>query len=162
MKKHTLALCLFLSLLAAVPTVAANLFSGSIWGLLTPKGVADLKTTPSGQQVLHVVIHHAVTPYYQIQLTHDVAAALPAGAVISYHFLARSPTKNTIHAVIEKRMTPYTRVLDHTITLTPSWKEYTFTAHVPAAYGSRGLAARLQIGQQAGVVEFKSISLTKE
>jgi hypothetical protein len=109
MKKHTLALCLFLSLLAAVPTVAANLFSGSIWGLLTPKGVADLKTTPSGQQVLHVVIHHAVTPYYQIQLTHDVAAALPAGAVISYHFLARSPTKNTIHAVIEKRMSTRSR-----------------------------------------------------
>jgi hypothetical protein len=162
MKKLTLALYLFLSLLAAVPTVAANLFSGSIWGLLTPKGAADLKATSGGQQVLHVVIHHAVMPYYQIQLTHDVAASLPAGAVIRYQFLARASTKNQIHAVIEKRTAPYTRVLDHTITLTPSWKDYTFTAHIPAAYGSRGLAARLQIGQQAGVVEFKGMTMTKE
>ncbi|MBV9850238.1 MAG: hypothetical protein JO250_11235 [Armatimonadetes bacterium] len=154
------AVCLSFGLLAAVTGVAAaDLFAGSSWSLLSPGGAAVLRTAPG--QVLQVTVHHPLKAYYQIELTHDVAAVLPAGATVRYHFLARSPTRNPIHAVIEKRTSPYTHLFDKAITLTPAWKDYTFTTRIPSAYGPRGLAARLQVGQQAGIIEFKSISMTK-
>jgi hypothetical protein len=165
MKQFTcpLALCLSLSLLGGAPAgaAAADLFAGSAWALLRPAGAADLKTVSApGGKILHVTVRRPVTAYYQIQLTHDIAAAVPAGATLRYEFSARSTTKNPIHAVIEKRTAPYTHLLDKPITLTPAWKKYAFSARVPTAYAKNGLAARLQLGQKKGEIEFKGLTLT--
>ena len=54
----------------------------------------------------------------------------------------------------------FVRYVDKPVTLTPAWKQYAFTVPVPTAYGPGGLAARLQLGQKAGVAEFKNITVT--
>jgi hypothetical protein len=153
-----------LGLSAVIPALAAPkpLLAGSSWALLKPAGSATLKTlsTKTGQ-VLIVTVVHASKPFYNIQLTHDIAPSIPKGATLRYQFWAMSPTKNVIFPDIEKRTSPYTHIFNRTVTLTPSWKEYVYTAKVPMAYGARGMAARLQVGQQAGVMEFKGISLTE-
>lgn len=109
--------------------------------------------------LLHVTVLKPAAPYYQTQLTQDITAGVPAGTRLRYQFWARSATKSTFHAVIEKRTAPYTHLIDQQITLTPAWKEYSFTASVPTAYGPRGMAARLQIGQKAGTFEFKNVTV---
>lgn len=160
--RHTSAiLALSLGVFGLASTLsahAADALGKSSWSLLSPKGGADL--THASGSVLHVVVHKATSPYYQLQLTHDIAAAVPAGKSLRYQFWARSATKNPIHAVIEKRTAPYTHYFDKTITLTLAWKQYAFTTPIPTAYGSGGLAARLQLGQQAGAVEFKNMTIS--
>lgn len=144
--------------LACTALHAADALGKASWALLSPPGGAELTTASGG--VLHVAVHKAAPQYYQLQLTHDITAAAPAGKPLRYQLWARSATKNPIHVVIEKRTAPYTHLLDKTVTLTPAWKQYAFTAPVPTAYGPGGLAARLQLGQQAGVVEFKGVSVS--
>jgi hypothetical protein len=136
---------------------APDALGQSSWALLSPKGGADLTSTPGN--VLHVVVHKAAPQYYQIQLTHDIAAAVPAKSSLHWRFWAHSATKTPIHVVIEKRAAPYTHYLDKVVALTPVWRQYDFIA-VPSAYGPGGLAARLQLGQQSGVVELKGIAVS--
>ena len=158
-------LCLSGSLLhsASAGPAAPDLLAGTPWTLLSPVGSGQMSGTAAGAaQVLHVTVLKPVNPYYRIQLTHDIAAALPAGTRLRCRFSARSATHNTFHAVIEKRTAPYTHLIDRQITLTPVYKQYTFVASVPAAYGPRGTAVRLQVGQQAGTFDFKDLTVTKE
>ncbi len=139
---------------------APDLLGSASWALLSPPGSAHLNGKPAGMTpVLNVTVTKPASPYYQIQLTHDISAGVPAGTRIRCQFMARSATHSTFHAVIEKRTAPYTHLADQQITLTPAWKAYTLTASVPAAYGPRGMAARLQIGQQAGSFEFKGVTV---
>jgi hypothetical protein len=137
---------------------AAGVLSPGPWALLAPPGGASLTSAPGG--VLHVTVHKAAASYYQIQLTHNIAAAVPAGATLTYTFSARSATKNPMYAVVEQSSAPYGKVVYNTVTLTPAWKQYTFSAKVPTSYAARALAARLQFGQKAGVLDFKSVSLS--
>ena len=158
-------LCLSGSLLhlAYAGPAASDLLTGSPWTLLSPPGSARMNGTPAGTaQVLHVTVLKPSSPYYQIQLTHDIAAAFPAGTHLHYRFWARSATHSIFHAVIEKRTAPYTHLIDQQITLTPVYKQYTFTTTIPAAYGPRGIAARLQVGQRAGTFDFKDLTVTRE
>jgi|GEM_PF-6427897 len=136
---------------------AADALGKAPWGLISPTGGASLTTSGS---VLHVAIRKAAPQYYALQLTHNITAAIPAKTALHYQLRARSATKNPVHIVIEKQSAPYTHYLDQAVTLTPAWKHYDFTASVPTAYGPNGLAARLQFGQQAGAVEFKSIAIS--
>jgi len=111
--------------------------------------------------VLHAVVHTAPPKYYQTQLTHDVAEAVPAGTTLLYKFSARSASKNPIHVVIEKREAPYTHHLDQIVALTGVWKSYSFKTTIPKTYGAGELAVRLQLGQQAGQIDFKDIAVVK-
>lgn len=145
--------------IAGADTVrAADVLGTASWVLLTPPGGAAL-TTGAGN-VLHVAIRKATPQYYGLQLTHPVAAAVPAKATLRYQLWARSAAKNPVHIVIEKQSAPYTHYLDQAVTLTPAWKHYDFTAFVPTAYGPNGLAARLQLGQKTGSAEFKGIAIS--
>ena len=157
-------LCLSGSLLhsASAGPAASDLLAGAPWTLLSPVGSAQMSGTPAGAaQVLHVTVLKPASLYYQIQLTHDIAAALPAGTHLRYRFSARSATHSIFHAVVEKRTAPYTHLIDQQITLTPVYKQYTFVASIPAAYGPRGIAARLQVGQRAGTFDFKDLTVTR-
>lgn len=158
-------LCLSGSLLhlAYAGPVAPDLLTGAPWTLLSLSGSARMSGTPTGTaQVLHVTVLKPASLYYQIQLTHDIAAAIPAGTRLRYQFSARSATHSIAHAVVEKRTAPYTHLIDQQITLTPVYKQYTFVTSVPAAYGPRGIAARLQLGQGAGTFEFKDLTVTRK
>ena len=153
--------CLLYS--ASAGPAASDLLTGAPWTLLSPVGSAQMGGTPVGTaQVLHVTVLKPVNPYCRIQLTHDIGPAVPAGTRLRYRFSARSATHNTFHAVVEKRTAPFTHLADQQITLTPVYKQYTFVASVPAAYGPRGMAARLQVGQQAETFDFKDLTVTKE
>ena len=158
-------LCLSGSLLhlAYAGPVAPDLLTGAPWTLLSLSGSARMSGTSAGAaQVLHVTVLKPASLYYQIQLTHDIVAALPAGTHLRYRFSARSATHSIFHAVVEKRTAPYTHLIDQQITLTPVYKQYTFVTSVPAAYGPRGIAARLQLGQGAGTFEFKDLTVTRK
>lgn len=137
---------------------AADVLGKASWALLSPPSGAKL--IPATGNVLHVAIYKSTPQYYQVQLTHNLEAAIPAKASLHYQLWARSTTKNPVHIVIEKQSAPYTHYLDQVITLTPTWKHYDFKTTVPTAYGPNGLAGRLQFGQKAGSVEFKSITIT--
>lgn len=155
------AICLscFIRGVVAVSAAPEDVLGGDTWALLTPTGAADL--TVGSNRALHVVVHKPSNLYYQIELTHDIASAVPAKTPLIYQFWARSLSSSPIHAVIEKRTAPYTRLLDKSITLSPKWTEYTLTSTIPVAYHPRGLAARLQLGQQAGAVDFKNITIVR-
>jgi len=158
-------LCLSGSLLhsASAGPAAPDLLAGVPWSLLSPVGSGQMSGTPAGTaQVMHVTVLKPNNLYYLIQLTHDIGPAVPAGTRLRCRFSARSATHNTFHAVIEKRTAPYTHLADQQITLTPVYKQYTFVASAPAAYGPRGTAMRLQVGQQAGTFDFKDLTVTKE
>jgi len=135
---------------------APDLLGSASWTLLSPPKSAHLNGKPAGPS-LSVTVVKPASPFYQIQLTHDIAAAVPAGTRLRCQFWARSATRSTFHAVIEKRTAPYTHFGDQQITLSPVWKKYAFTTPALTASGPRGMAARLQIGQQAGTVEFRNI-----
>ncbi len=157
-------LCLSGSLLhsASAGPAAPDLLAAVPWSLLSPVGSAQMSKTPAGTaQVLHVTVLKPASLYYQIQLTHDIVAALPAGTHLRYRFSARSATHSIFHAVVEKRTAPYTHLIDQQITLTPVYKQYTFVTSIPAAYGPRGIAARLQVGQRAGTFDFKDLTVTR-
>ncbi len=153
-------LCLAGALFCSLPAGAAasDLLGSTSWALLSPAGSAHLNGKPAGPS-LSVTVAKPATPYYQIQLTHDIAAGTPAGARLRYQFWARSATHSAFHAVIEKRTAPYTHYVDQQITLTPTWKEYVFTTPPLAASAPRAMAARLQIGQQAGSYDFKNLTV---
>ena len=137
---------------------APNLLGGASWALLSPSGSAHLNGKPAGPD-LSVTVVKPASPYYQIQLTHDIAAGIPAGARLHYQFSAKSATRSAFHVVIEKRTAPYTHYIDQQITLTPTWKEYAFTTPPLAASAPRAMAARLQVGQQAGRFDFKNLTV---
>ena len=157
MKKLTSAAVLS-AMLLAVPAFAGDLLGGGAWAYLTPSGASVL--LPAADKALHVTVAAPVKAYYQVELTHDIAAAVPANSTLVYRFFARSPTSSPLHAVIEKRTAPYTKVMDKPLVLSPAWKQYTLTAKVPTAYAAKGLAARLQVGEKKGLIEFKGISVT--
>ena len=158
-------LCLSGSLLypACAKPAAPDLLGGTPWSLLSPVGSGQMSVPPAGTaQVMHVTVLKPNNLYYLILLTHDIGPAVPAGTRLRCRFSARSATHSTFHAVIEKRTAPFTHLADQQITLTPVYKQYTFVASIPAAYGPRGMAARLQVGQQAETFDFKELTVTKE
>ena len=147
-------LCSSLGADAAAP----NLLGGGSWALLSPPGSAHMNGKPAGPSLGVTVVKPAVL-YYQIQLTHDITAGAPAGTRLRYQFWAKSATRSTFHAVIEKRTAPYTHFVDQQITLSPVWKEYAFSTPALAASKPRAMAARLQVGQQAGAFDFKDLTV---
>ena len=144
--------------LLSAGAAAPDLLGSASWTLLSPPGAAHLNGKPAGP-VLSVTVIKPISPYYQIQLTRDITAGVPAGTRLRCQFWARSATRSAFHAVIEKRTAPYTHFTDQQITLSPSWKEYAFTTPPLAASAPRAMAARLQIGQQAGTLEFKGVTV---
>lgn len=158
-------LCLSGSLLhpACAKPAAPDLLGSASWTLLSLPGSAQMSVPPAGTaQVMHVTVLKPTSLYYLIQLTHDINGPVPAGTRLRCRFSARSATHSTFHAVIEKRTAPYTHLADQQITLTPVYKQYTFVTSIPAAYGPRGTAVRLQVGQRAGIFDFKDLTVTKE
>ena len=86
---------------------APDLLGSASWALLSPPGSAHLNGKPAGMTpVLNVTVTKPASPYYQIQLTHDISAGVSAGTRIRCQFMARSATHSTFHAVIEKRTAP--------------------------------------------------------
>jgi GH35 family endo-1,4-beta-xylanase len=101
---------------------------------------------------LHVTVQQPSTPFYLIQLTQALSAPVAEYHIVKFHFYASSPTHNTIRAVIEQNSEPWTSVEVRTITLTDKMREYTLAEDAPAAFPA-GLAARFQVGQQAGTID---------
>lgn len=126
------------------------------WTLAAPPGDATLQ---SSGDALHVTVTQAVNPYWNIELTQTLPRTVPAGDILRLRFQARSPTRNPIRAILEQAAAPYATVLQRLPTLTPQWRTYTITDTLATGYGPSGLGLRFQMGQQAGTVEIKNVTL---
>jgi len=97
-------------------------------------------------------------PYYMIQIVRDIPSNVLPGHLIEMNLSARSATSNMIRVTVEKAAQPYTAVVDRKITLTSNWQHYTIEG-TSVDFGQTGINAHIQVGQQAGVVEIKDISV---
>ncbi len=163
MRAFFLLILLSLCQLPASATPPDLLAAGG-WTLQTPtptdaEVASGSAASPSTHgPVFRITVRQAVDPYYHIQLSHPIAADLPNGTLVRLRFWGRSATSNPVHVVVEQSQSPYHRALDREMRLTPDWKEYSCAATVPA-YGPDGLAARFQIGDEAGTLELAGITL---
>jgi len=136
-----------------------NLLAPGGWGLSAPHPGDAALATEGGRYT--VTVTKPSEPFYLIQLICDIPAAVPEGHRVRFQFGARSATKNPIRATVEKNGPPYTAAANRTLALTPDWQEFTLTGESPGL-GPRGLSAHLQMGQQAGTVEIRDITVTDE
>ncbi len=157
-----LSLLLLLPLLAFPrPALAApaDLLAPGGWGLSAPHpGDAALVTQGDRDTV---TVKTPSDPFYLIQIVRDIPAAVAEGHRVRMHFFARSAARNPIRATVEKNGPPYTAAVNRTLALTPNWQEFTLRGEAPG-FGPRGLSAHLQMGQQAGTVEVRGITVTDE
>ena len=160
------ALTLFLCL-AALPAMAVDpprdLLGSASWNMIRPSDdIASIETIaaqglPGGAMTeLRVTVKRAVDPFYNIQATADLSATPVIGHRLRFQFWARAEGRNTVRAVVETAGAPYTGVEAQTIDLTPQWKQYTLQETVSQIF-DQPLAARLQVGAQAGVMEFAAV-----
>ncbi|MGI4787697.1 MAG: endo-1,4-beta-xylanase [Janthinobacterium lividum] len=160
-----LTLLLVPLLAAARPVHAApqDLLAPGDWTLGTPHpGDASLETVPSatagGAAVQRVTVKTASDPFYMIQMIRDIPGIVPEGHRIRMSFSARSETNNPLRATIERNGPPYTAAAFRMLTLTPNWQDYTLEGLAPGY----GLNAHLQMGQQAGTIELRAITVIDE
>ncbi len=142
--------------LAATPP---DLLGPSGWNLSTPHPEDAVLTVDPATSAVTVTVKTPASPYYLIQITRDLPAAIPEGDRVQMHFRARSAAKNPIRVTIERSGPPYDPVLDKNVTLTPQWQEFTLVGNSPG-YGPAGINAHFQMGQQAGSVELSDIGVT--
>ena len=157
---------LLLLLAFAPPTQAApDLLAPGGWHLSTPHPAdATLEASPStdGQgETLRVTVTTPATPFYNIQLTRDIPSAIPEGHRVSLRFSARSETNNPLRVTVERNGPPYDPTALRTLTLTPQWTDYSIGGVSPG-FGPGGLSTHFQMGQQAGTIELRNITLTDD
>lgn len=165
MTARRLSFCLLPVLLFCLPPLCAqpkpaDLLAPGGWHLsVPPPGDAALQETggPNGTEMLTVV--KPSEPFYLVQLVRDLPSAVPAGHRLELRFQARSATNNPIRVTVEQSAAPYAPTLEMTAKLTPLWQLFDVTGVSPG-YGPNGLSAHLQVGQQAGTVEVRRVSVT--
>jgi len=147
---------------AAPKPAPADLLDPTGWRLNMPRpGDAALETVPltdGDPPLLRVTVKTPSDPYYLVQLVRDIPAIIPEGHRVRLSFWARSSTRSSVRASIERNGPPYDPTAERTVTLTPTWKTYTAEAVAPGY----GLNAHFQMGQQAGVVDLMQIAVTDE
>ena len=127
------------------------------WSLSTPHpDDAVLAVNPAA---ITVTVQTPASPFYLIQITRSIPVAVPSGDRIQMHFRARSATNNPLRVTIERSGPPYDPVVNQSITLTPSWQEFTLVGNSPG-YGASGINAHFQMGHQVGTVELSDIAVT--
>ena len=157
-----LSLALLLALLLGISTCAfaatpPDLLGPGGWSLSTPHpNDADLAVNPA---TITVTVKTPTNPFYLIQITRDIPAAVLRGDRIKLHFRARSATNNPLRVTIERSGPPYDPVVNQSVTLTPSWQEFTLIGDSPG-YGPSGISAHFQMGNQVGTVELSNITVT--
>jgi len=160
----TILLCL-----AALPAMAADpprdLLGGAAWNMIRPsEDAASIETIaaqglPGGATTeLRVTVKHAADPFYNIQATADLSGVPQIGHRLRFQFWGRAAGRNTVRAVVETTGTPYTGAEAQSIDLTPQWKQYTLQETISQTF-DQPLAARLQVGAQAGIMEFAAIKV---
>ena len=151
----------------ALPAMAADpprdLLGGADWNIVRPAGDAATIETAAAQDLpggakteMRVTVNRAVDPLYGIQAAANLSAVPEEGHRLRFRFWARAAASNSVRAVVETAGAPYTGVESQTIDLTPEWKRYTLLETVSQAF-DQPLAARLQVGAQAGVIEFAAV-----
>ena len=164
---HLWKLSLFIALplcglLATSPVAADDLLGQADWTTVgAPENIAVRVVAAPGlpggaTDELQVVVKMAVTPFYGAQITAPLAQAPKALDRIRYRFWARASNGNPIRAVIELQGDPWTGIAVSRIVLTPQWKEYVVSGEIGADL-TQPLAARLQVGEQAGTLEFAGV-----
>lgn len=157
-------------LLAAAPAFGGqtDLLAGAQWLFFKPAGDATISrqasvhlpaNIPPGESV--ITISTAVTPFWDIELSHDIPADVPEGDRINFRFWARAAGGNHIRAVVERTVSPWTGVIVEYFALTPAWREYSFTGISPG-FGPGGIAARIQLGKETGTVEIAGVSVADD
>ena len=153
---------LLLSLSAPATAAPHELLGPNGWLLHAPHvGDAVLtQTTIPGDNNPgeNITVSAPSDPFYMIQIVRDIPGKVPAGHLIQMTLSARSATSNLIRLSVEKADKPYTAVVDKKITLTQNWQRYTIDG-TSVDFGSTGISAHVQVGQQAGTVELKDISV---
>lgn len=166
----------FLSILLLLPSFSlpalaqrgpkVNDIGGGTWNLYCASpSVATMTQSPNTGQgpngestVLDVTVNQAQDPFYLIQLSHEIDYPLPVGDRLELHFWARAQLGNNIRAIVEQQAAPYTECVARIFDLTPSWTEYTFYGD-STGYASGEAAVRLQVGMQAGTIEFAGVGV---
>jgi GH35 family endo-1,4-beta-xylanase len=153
-------------MLPSLPCAAdpPSLFPATIpWTLFRPTATSALLTVPKdpqfpGSQVLQIDITQRVEPFYMLQLTRPLKGQVKMNDLLRYTFWARATNSNRVRVVIESDKPPYPGLLGQWIQLTDQWKPYTVEASVDNLVPTP-IAARLQIGESDGRVEFAKIDV---
>ena len=152
--------CLLLSPAHSAPPPDDLLASGG-WSLAAPHpGDARLQEAagPSGPTET-ITVTQPCQPFYLEQIIRGIPSAVPAGHRLQLRFEARSATKNPLRVTVEQNGPPYAPVLSLSPALTSQWQTFTLDGDAPG-YGPHGLSAHFQVGQQAGAVELRGVSVS--
>lgn len=160
-----LLLLALLTFTQAARAALPDLLAPGGWHLSAPHPAdAVMETRPGADgsgDILRVTVKTPSEPFYLVQITRDLPAAIPEGHRVRLRFFARSETRNPIRVTVERSGPPYDPAALRTLTLTPDWQEYAANG-VSAGFGPGGLSAHIQMGQQAGTMELRGITVTDE
>ena len=154
----------FLTCLLCISASAAPASADALtldgWYLAQPhSGDAQLQESagPDGP-VETLTVSVPSQPFYLVQVVRGIPAAVPAGHRLRLRFEARSATRHPLRVSVEQSAAPYAAALELSTGLTPQWQ--TFVVHGTApGYGPGGLSLHFQVGQQAGTVELRGVSV---
>ncbi|MEO7715773.1 MAG: endo-1,4-beta-xylanase [Capsulimonas sp.] len=155
-------LFLFCGLWSQAAFASDDLLSHASWTVIgSPENVSlrivQAAGLPGGAlEEMQVVVKAAVKPFYGAQITAPLAQAPKAGDRIRYRFWGRAASGNPIRAVVEMQSDPWTSLVGERVVLTPQWKEFVMSGEVGSELNSP-LAARFQVGEQAGTLEFAGV-----
>jgi len=97
--------------------------------------------------------------YWAVQFKHPIDHVIPNNTLLVLRFIARSATRNQIHAVFLLNSGDYPKDLDATVDLTPEWKVYTCPFTTKRAYQSGEAAVLLHLGEATGDIELAALQV---
>ena len=124
---------------------------------VTVKNVRAEGQPGGNSEALQVMVKAAAEPFYALGLGKNIPTAMAANTRIRLRFWARSETKNPIRAVLERNGPPFDNIAESAPILTPHWAFYEAVGTTKTPFAPDKVAVRLQVGQQAGVIEFAGV-----
>ncbi len=158
---HRLALALlFCQMPLRIYAAPPDLLAPDGWHLAAPHpGDAALRETAEPDGAIETLtVSVPSQPFYLVQLVRDIPRIIPADHRLEMHFEARSASSHPLRVTVEQSGPPYAAVLEISPKLTPAWQSFDLAGSTPG-YGPNGLSAHFQVGQQAGTVEVRRITV---
>jgi GH35 family endo-1,4-beta-xylanase len=159
-------LALLLTCFGAFPAHAESVLPEGAWKItrksadqLTTKMVRADSQPGGNSEALQVTIQTAVDPFYALALEKAIPTAIKAGIKVRLRFWARSETKNPVRVVVESSGAPYTRIAEISPILSPLWQQFQAVGTTETLFAPGQVSVRLQVGHQAGVIEFAGVTL---